>query len=114
MKRNFTIYTGFFFSVGLLLLILCSFTVAPQGHLVAPVPLPAAHSDSVTTLLPDKWWQAFEDATLDTLIEEGLANIFSIRTARDRLRQAEHGREPICCRTSIIWGWRSKHGSLLN
>lgn len=89
MNRNFTIYTGFFFSAGLLLLILCSCTVAPQGHLVAPVELPPAHSDSGAMPLPDKWWQAFEDAALDALIEEGLANNFSIRTAWDRLRQAE-------------------------
>lgn len=64
-------------------------TVAPRGRVTSPVELPEAYSESGTGLLTDKWWHSFEDAALDALIEKGLTSNFSIRSAWDRLRQAE-------------------------
>lgn len=39
--------------------------------------------------LPEKWWESFNDQQLNELIEQALGNNFSIRSAWDRLSQAE-------------------------
>lgn len=54
-----------------------------------PVTLPAAFSATGTATLPDKWWRSFDDPVLDDLIEAALADNLSIRSAWDRLVQAE-------------------------
>lgn len=71
-------------------------TVLPSGCRPAeratppmPADVPTVFSDSGTAELPEQWWRSFEDAALDALIEEGLSQNFSIRSAWDRLRQAE-------------------------
>lgn len=65
----------------------CSNTPGNTVHL--PVTIPETFSDSGTKPVPDKWWQSFDDPLLDELIEEGMAGNFSIRSAWDRLSQAE-------------------------
>jgi len=62
----------------------------PQGHLAEDfVALPESFSRSGEAPLEDRWWVLFEDAELDALMVEALGNNFSIRSAWDRLRQAE-------------------------
>jgi NodT family efflux transporter outer membrane factor (OMF) lipoprotein len=39
--------------------------------------------------LPQKWWESLKDPELNALMEDALAGNFTIRTAWDRLRQAE-------------------------
>jgi NodT family efflux transporter outer membrane factor (OMF) lipoprotein len=75
--------------IGIGMLPLCGCSVAPRGTVAVPLELPAAYSGSGVELLPDKWWESFEDPALNTQIETGLAQNFSIRTAWDRLNQAE-------------------------
>lgn len=41
--------------------------------------------------LPERWWQSYGDAQLDTLIDEALAGSPSLRVAEARLRRAEAG-----------------------
>jgi NodT family efflux transporter outer membrane factor (OMF) lipoprotein len=54
-----------------------------------PVSLPESFSQTGASELPEKWWQALSDPVLDALIEKALAGNFSLRTAWDRLSQAE-------------------------
>ncbi len=54
-----------------------------------PLAVPAQFSESGTSPLPDKWWESFEDKVLGGLIDQALANNFGLKTAWDRLRQAE-------------------------
>jgi len=51
--------------------------------------LPKAFSLKGDQELPKKWWQSLNDAQLDSVIEESLGNNFTIRSAWDRLTQAE-------------------------
>jgi NodT family efflux transporter outer membrane factor (OMF) lipoprotein len=55
--------------------------------------MPIEISDSFSTTgkapLPEKWWSAFEDNELDSLIESALTNNFDLQTAWDRLAQTE-------------------------
>ena len=55
----------------------------------APVAAPARFSESGTAPLPDKWWESFEDPVLNGLIDQALTNNFDLKTAWDRLSQAE-------------------------
>ncbi len=54
-----------------------------------PLTLPEQFSQRGEEPLPEKWWQSFKDPQLEALIEEALGNNFTIRSAWDRLRQAE-------------------------
>lgn len=54
-----------------------------------PVVLPAGFAATGTATLPDKWWRSFDDPVLDDLVEGALADNLSIRSAWDRLVQAE-------------------------
>jgi len=54
-----------------------------------PLDLPEGFSQTGAAQLPDKWWHVFGDPVLDGLIEEGVSQNFTIRSAWDRLRQAE-------------------------
>ena len=51
--------------------------------------MPAKFSGTGGLPLPDRWWLSFEDEVLDGLIGQALANNFSLKTAWDRLSQAE-------------------------
>ena len=62
----------------------------PAIHeLKSPVAAPARFSEPGTSPLPDRWWLTFEDTVLNTLIDQALSNNFSLKTAWDRLSQAE-------------------------
>ena len=58
-------------------------TVTPE------VLLPKSFSRSGREALPEKWWQVLANPELDSLIEEALGNNPTIRSAWDRLYQAE-------------------------
>lgn len=51
--------------------------------------LPEAFSSSGSEGLPEKWWQSFNDPALNALMEQAFNDNFSIRSAWDRLSQAE-------------------------
>ena len=89
MKKRFGFYGMTLTHVGICMLSLCGCSVIPRGTIAVPVDLPAAYFGSGVGLLPDKWWESFEDPAMESQIEAGLAQNFSIRTAWDRLRQAE-------------------------
>jgi len=62
---------------------------APQAVRVeSPADVPESFSSGGEAPLPGKWWTAFADERLSALIEEALAENFSIRQAWDRLDQA--------------------------
>ena len=63
---------------------------SPAMHQVkVPVATPKQFSESGTSPLPEKWWLAFEDPVLNELMDQALANNFDLKTAWDRLAQAE-------------------------
>ena len=92
LYKGFQAPTGRWRARALLLVILaillsgCS--MATQD-LKTPLAVPAQFSESGTSPLPDKWWEFFKDPALNTLIDQALANNFSLKTAWDRLSQAE-------------------------
>ncbi len=51
--------------------------------------LPETFSSTGTEPLPEQWWQSFNDPNLNVLIEQALSDNFTIRSAWDRLTQAE-------------------------
>lgn len=53
-----------------------------------PVDLPEKFSEIGKLPLEQKWWQAFHDENLNFLIEQALANNFSLRSAFDRVEAA--------------------------
>ncbi|MCG8509810.1 MAG: efflux transporter outer membrane subunit, partial [Rhodospirillales bacterium] len=54
-----------------------------------PVKIPEEFSADGEAALPDKWWLSLSDPVLDELMERALAGNLSIRSAWDRLNQAE-------------------------
>lgn len=56
---------------------------------VMPLKIPGSFSATGTAPLPEKWWSAFEDDELDSLIESALINNFDLKTTWDRLAQVE-------------------------
>ena len=54
-----------------------------------PIEISNSFSTTGTAPLPEKWWSAFEDNELDSLIESALTNNFDLQTAWDRLTQTE-------------------------
>ena len=52
------------------------------------VPLPADFSRSGADKLPERWWESFGDAVLDRLIEQALAQNFSLQSVWARLDEA--------------------------
>lgn len=54
-----------------------------------PVEISDSFSATGTAPLQEKWWNAFEDDELDSLIESALTNNFDLQTAWDRLAQTE-------------------------
>ncbi len=57
------------------------------GH-EAPVEPPKAFKGSGEAEVPDRWWKAFGDETLNRLEKRALAGNFDLKVARDRLREA--------------------------
>ena len=89
MKTSFELKNKWLIIVVISAAVFSGCRVAPDHTQIDPVDLPSAFSDSGQAPLPDKWWHTFDDAALDALIEQGLSQNFSIRSAWDRLRQAE-------------------------
>ena len=83
---------GFVFTVfecALLLLILTGCAKTNIRTLKPSFELPAEFSAQGAGQMPDKWWQSLNDPGLDALIEQSLRDNFTIRSAWDRLTQAE-------------------------
>jgi NodT family efflux transporter outer membrane factor (OMF) lipoprotein len=72
------IFIGFIFG--------CESKIKPVS---APVRLPEEFSETGSEALPETWWRAFKDEALNALIERALTDNFSLKTAWDRLAQAE-------------------------
>lgn len=76
----------FFIVIGATLFSGCS----PATHQVkVPLAAPEQFSATGTSPLPGKWWVSFEDPVLNELMDQALANNFDLKTAWDRLSQAE-------------------------
>jgi NodT family efflux transporter outer membrane factor (OMF) lipoprotein len=77
------------YSIGLtyLMLLLTGCIAVPERSPDA-VPLPADFPANGTVKLPGRWWESFGDATLDRLIEQSLANNFTLQSVWARLDQA--------------------------
>lgn len=74
-----------------ILLCFC-FTGCNQVHrkdVSSIVSLPSSFSESGSDLLPEKWWESFKNPQLNALIEQAMDDNFTIRSAWDRLSQAE-------------------------
>ncbi len=54
-----------------------------------PVAMPSAFSQSGTADTTGEWWLAFNDDSLNTLIDQALGNNFSLQSSWDRLNQAK-------------------------
>jgi outer membrane protein, multidrug efflux system len=73
-------------SAALLLLAACETT---KSDYAPPVRVPEKFSESGGAALPEKWWISLEDPVLDELMDQALAGNLGIRSAWDRLVQAE-------------------------
>jgi NodT family efflux transporter outer membrane factor (OMF) lipoprotein len=71
----------------MLLLAAASCTVHESGH-KTPVEPPGEFTGGGEATVPDRWWQAFSDPTLNALQRKALAGNFDLEAARDRLREA--------------------------
>ena len=60
-----------------------------QPAVTPPVTTPSQFSASGSSQLSDRWWQDLEDTTLNMLVERALENNLTLRSAWDRLTQAE-------------------------
>ena len=69
------------------LLLVTGCTTVPVRDPVA-ITMPAEFSGSGADLLPEHWWESFGDAVLDRLIEQALAQNFSLQSVWARLDQA--------------------------
>ena len=54
----------------------------------APVETPRSFSETGTQEVPDRWWTAFENETLNALVDSATAANFTLRTAWERLQAA--------------------------
>lgn len=62
--------------------------IEPRGF-KTPAAVPESFSRTGTDALPQRWWESLNDPNLNRIIDTALENNFSIRSAWDRLRQAE-------------------------
>ena len=53
-----------------------------------PTDIPDEFSVSGTRKVPDRWWTAFEDEGVNSLVDQALASNFNLKTAWTRLREA--------------------------
>jgi NodT family efflux transporter outer membrane factor (OMF) lipoprotein len=82
----YSLRTWLYLSVLLLLIGACAPQVPRQA---SPVQLQeAGFSTTGQTPLPQKWWMTFQDEQLDQLVEQALADNFSLQSAWDRLDRA--------------------------
>lgn len=86
--------TGCLYPRGMVTLVFIMLAVLISGCSVTnhdikmPLSAPESFSESGHSPLPDQWWLSFEDPVLNGLIDQALANNFSLKTAWDRLSQA--------------------------
>lgn len=118
----------------LLLLCLCSAAIAQKGNRYQEKPLPrnwgyttssaqtasaTADNESLFTgqTLPvdDRWWKAFNDPMLDSLIAVASGENYSVLTAMDRMRQAQAGvriqRSALFPSVTLNGGWLRQQSS---
>lgn len=76
-------------SAALILTLLAVSCAAPKPEVKPLAAVPRSFSTSGTEVLPDQWWLTFNDPALNALIEQALAENFSLRSVWDRLAQAE-------------------------
>ncbi|MEL7833821.1 efflux transporter outer membrane subunit [Fodinibius sp. Rm-B-1B1-1] len=81
---SFLKYFGAFF-----LLLVIGSCVSQEEISAPPVEEPASFSQSGENEVPDRWWTAFGNDELNTLVDTALASNFDIRTAWQRLQAAE-------------------------
>ena len=63
---------------------------SPKGaSLSLPLEPPEAFSTASSHALPERWWTAFGDTKVDTLVDAALQSNFSLETAWHRLRSAQ-------------------------
>lgn len=75
---------------GVFILFLSLWACAPATRSVPPpAPLPAHFTASGAAEVAEQWWSAFHDPILDELIKRALSGNFTLRSAWDRLSQAE-------------------------
>jgi NodT family efflux transporter outer membrane factor (OMF) lipoprotein len=63
--------------------------VHPTADVNPPLQIPEEFSADGAGAAPAEWWTAFDDEQLNSLVEQALADNFSLRVAWDRLDQAE-------------------------
>ena len=63
----------------------CSLAVSRQ---TPPLQTQGGFSANGQKVLPARWWQTFDDPTLNRLVEQALAENFSLQSAWDRLERA--------------------------
>lgn len=81
--------TGRLATVALILATVLAGCQTTSTDYAPPVAVPDGFSAAGTTALPDTWWQSFDDPVLDDLIAQALGGNLNVRSAWDRLVQAE-------------------------
>ncbi|HML75176.1 MAG TPA: efflux transporter outer membrane subunit [Anaerohalosphaeraceae bacterium] len=85
-----TIASAFTTTLGILCTYALSGCVSVEPHDVKPpIEVPDSFSARGAEPLADRWWLSLNDPNLAALIEQAMADNFSIRSAWDRLTQAE-------------------------
>ena len=69
--------------------ILCSCSTPEPRPVALSFELPSEFSTEGSEPVPQQWWDSFGDDQLNLVMDEALANNFSIRSVWDRLTQAE-------------------------
>ena len=86
MRRNAIVFSLLLLS---LMLASCSFYTA-RRDIAPPVEIPQTYSSEAgESFLPDRWWEAFEDERLNTLVSDLLGSNLDLEQAWARLDQAE-------------------------
>jgi NodT family efflux transporter outer membrane factor (OMF) lipoprotein len=71
------------------LIVVASACAVRRTEFAAPVELPESFGATGLDVLPERWWEAFDDPRLDNLVAQALHGNFSFQTTWDRLAQAE-------------------------
>jgi outer membrane protein, multidrug efflux system len=81
--------TGLFLSIAAAGFLVCTGGCMPARETGrVDMELPENFSGGGSEVVPDKWWQSFNDPQLNRLIEKAISGNFTIRAAWDRLEQA--------------------------
>lgn len=74
--------------VALLCLLLIAGCASPQNETNVPVASPESFSDTGDATVPDLWWRAFDDASLNQRMDQALGSNLDLKVAWQRLREA--------------------------